>query len=43
MKSRSYANVYILCGSMSKWHGASSGSEWRRQPPGVERSWEYIE
>jgi hypothetical protein len=35
--------TYICMGPLSPRHGASSGSEWRRQPPDMEGSCEYIE
>jgi len=33
----------LLCGSLSARHGAFSGYRWRRWPPDMEGSCEYIE
>jgi hypothetical protein len=30
-------------GPLSPWHSVSSGCEWRRQPPAMDSSCEYIE
>jgi hypothetical protein len=35
-------NLEMLSGSLSPRHGASSGSGWRRRPPDMEGSCEYI-
>jgi len=33
----------MLCGSLSLQHGASSGIDWRRQPPEMGGSCKYTE
>jgi len=35
--------VIMICGSLSPWHGATSGFGWRRQPPDMEGNCEYIQ